>query len=241
VQFNARAQLVIVARGGGSAEDLACFNDERVARAVFGCQIPVVSAIGHETDWTITDLVADLRAPTPSAAAELCTPSAIDLASELSELQRVALGCVNSVVQDSRMASADLGRRLDWTSPIVTVARHREEVGRQREAIQRLWSAEIDQQRTEVAARSRLLNSAAATAVSQRRSAALLSMAVLAALNPNHVLGRGYALLEREDGTVLLSAAATRPGDALIAHLHDGSLDARVDRVDVQPGVRQNG
>ncbi|MFN3336643.1 MAG: exodeoxyribonuclease VII large subunit, partial [Thermomicrobium sp.] len=142
VQADGRAQVVIIARGGGSLEDLWCFNDERLARTVFACRIPVVSAVGHQTDWTICDYVADLRAPTPSAAAELVTP--YDRATLLSWLQGLADRLNELIVrrvEASRERVNQLEHRLQRTAP-----RHRMDNLRQRldQSAQRLDRAIAD-------------------------------------------------------------------------------------------------
>jgi exodeoxyribonuclease VII large subunit len=115
--------VLVLARGGGSENDLAAFNDEQVARAIFACPLPVVSAVGHETNLTLSDLVADLRAPTPSAAAELLVPDLTSLRSDLRALHRRALQSFETHLGRQRQAVADLGRRLAALGPEATLAR----------------------------------------------------------------------------------------------------------------------
>jgi exodeoxyribonuclease VII large subunit len=115
--------VLVVARGGGSNEDLAAFNDERLARALFASPVPVVSAVGHETNLTLADLVADLRAPTPSAAAELLAPDAATLRREIAALQRRAAQAVTQEFVRRRQAIEQLRRRLEALGPSATLAR----------------------------------------------------------------------------------------------------------------------
>jgi exodeoxyribonuclease VII large subunit len=116
-------EVMVVARGGGSEDDLAAFNDERVARAIFASPVPVVSAVGHETNLTLSDLVADLRAPTPSAAAELLAPDVANLRADVRALQRHARQAVDQQVRQRRRATEDLWRRLRALGPRATLAR----------------------------------------------------------------------------------------------------------------------
>ena len=123
-QRNGRGiDVLVVARGGGSDDDLAAFNDERLARAIFASPVPVVSAVGHETNLTLSDLVADLRAPTPSAAAELLAPDVASLRNDIRALQRRAAQALRQDLTQHRRAVTDLTRRLNALGPAATLSR----------------------------------------------------------------------------------------------------------------------
>jgi len=241
LQRDGRAELVIIARGGGSAEDLACFNDERVARAVFGCRVPVLSAVGHETDWTIIDLVADLRAPTPSAAAELCAPSFDSLFEELR--------AKSARLRDSlRAGIREGGDELSVMTGLIERMSPR----------QRLRDARTELQQLE--ARTRTARHSIVLALRSRADEARESFrrcgrgpvgdgrgrvahlaAVLDALDPHRVIGRGYAVLETAgDSRIIASATDVSPGSRMIARISDGILHATVDRIDAVRGVGHN-
>ena len=150
-----RAEVIIIARGGGSAEDLSAFNDERLARAVFAAPRPVISAIGHETDFSILDEVADLRAPTPSAAAELVTPDIADFAFELIEARDRLVRALSNQLVRHRSDLLQFAQRLDRSSPALTLGDHRSRISdatlRLRSAIDRhLRAAQSDCRLTSV-------------------------------------------------------------------------------------------
>jgi exodeoxyribonuclease VII large subunit len=244
--------LIVVARGGGSLEDLAAFNSERVARAIAASHLPVVSAVGHETDFTIADFVADLRAPTPSAAAELVTEAqhkvAEYLAAQSHRLERAARFQLLQARQrfaqfpesrvESRVTSLlyRLGQRLD-------------------DAIERLDEALLEKLRgsqTRVAAlatsvlhhdprqslahaqahlsdfRSRLDRSLERLIESSASRVAALD-ARLHSLSPLAVLDRGYALVLARDGSLVRSTGQIAAGDELTTRLADGTFTSRVD------------
>ncbi len=196
--------VIIVGRGGGSIEDLWPFNEEAVARAVAACQTPIVSAVGHETDTTICDFAADLRAPTPSAAAELCVPLADQLRQAADELR----------MRLTRAAQEDLRRRKQG---LLLTARH---------------LAALHPGARMAAARARLfslyallpLHMKARLAAGQGRLAAASSR--LTALGPRSVLQRGYALVEAAGG-LRTSAAQLRAGEEIRVVMRDGSVHAR--------------
>ena len=205
--------VVIVGRVGGSPEELACFNDERLARAVFAAPWPVVSAVGHETDFSICDFVADHRAPTPSAAAEMVSPDLEALRLDLAEL--VERGKV-SIEQVLDGAALDLRRsrdRLMAHSPLTRIARDRQ--------------ATLDQ-----AARGRLALEGHLRSLGEQLAGRRLQ---LAALSPRATLDRGYSIVTSGAGDVIRSAADVAVGDALTIELTDGAVDAaatgvRIDR-----------
>ncbi|MCC6792597.1 MAG: exodeoxyribonuclease VII large subunit [Thermomicrobiales bacterium] len=241
IQQDGRAELVIVARGGGSAEDLACFNDERVARAVFACRVPVISAVGHETDWTIIDLVADLRAPTPSAAAELCSPSIDALLEDISASLRHARSIVRSELQRHRKDAATLGWSLEGLTPASQMQRHRNEIGRLALALGTVPRGFLPAQRTSWSHVRESLDRRGRTIVSERRSDLIRYDAVLDALSPSQVIARGYAVLEsKETGALITSIRQAQAGHHIIAKLRDGRIDAVVQRVDGNAGVGHN-
>ena len=211
-QLNAQPNIdvIIVARGGGSVEELWTFNEEPIARAVFGSLIPVVSAVGHETDFTICDYVADLRAPTPSAAAELAVPDMYQVASQLQ-------GAITYAV-------ANMQQRLDRErsgveSLLARAARCATDVNRQR---QRLDDIE------------RRLLRAIQSAQRERSEAMARNRAQLVALDPQATLDRGYAVVHK-GGSVVSSIAAVASGDGLVIKVSDGGFPARVDA----PGSRR--
>ncbi len=199
--------VVILARGGGSLEDLWPFNDEAVARAIFAARIPVVSAVGHETDFTIADFVADVRAPTPSAAAELVAPDRSELARDVTTMARDLTDALNSQVREARMGLEQAVDRLTGRAP---------ELAEPRRDIERLL-------RSATLAASRVLDS---------RKAKLATLeATLAALGPTQILQRGYAVVRLKDGPVLASSAQAGPGDALTIMLARGVIEAETKAV----------
>jgi exodeoxyribonuclease VII large subunit len=199
--------IILLARGGGSIEDLWAFNDERVARAIAASTAPVICGVGHETDFTIADFVADLRAPTPTAAAELATPDQLDLRAGLAELAERLERAILTALSSQRLSLSTLRSRMDAHSP-----RLRLQTGRQRldELIHRLNAGleyRLKLERTHQAG------------LTQR----------LAALNPQAVLERGYAILTGAKGELIRSVRQVSPGDALRVHLSDGEFPARVE------------
>ena len=202
--------MIIVARGGGSVEELWAFNEEPVARAVFGSIIPVVSAVGHETDFTICDYVADLRAPTPSAAAELVAPDTFDIRTRLRGVLNYAVAGIEQRINRQRSGVESLLARS---------RRGATDVDRQRQRIddmlQRTFRAVANQER-------------------QRRDHLRRCQAQLHALDPQATLDRGYAVVHK-GGTVVSSIAAVAQGDGLIIKVADGGFPARVDA----PGQRR--
>jgi exodeoxyribonuclease VII large subunit len=247
--------VVIVGRGGGSIEDLWAFNDERVARAISGCRVPVISAVGHETDFTIADFVADLRAPTPSAAAEvvvreklhvvraLCdTYEALKqaMASRLRrERERVDVLGRRRVLTDATRALRDLHRRLDELSARLAlgarnhrrIAVHRLSLARN--ALRSLNPVARIANGTVVLSQLRgRLASAGAHRVKIARHRFDAAVGQLDSLSPLAVLGRGYSLTRLlPSGAIVRTAAQTRPGDAIEILLRQGALDARVERL----------
>jgi exodeoxyribonuclease VII large subunit len=250
------AEVVIVGRGGGSLEDLWTFNEEAVARAIAACSVPVVSAVGHETDVTIADFVADLRAPTPSAAAELIVPTRDDL------LDRVA-GARSQSAQFLRYRLAMLERRLRQQGIERALSALHRRIGRGMQRVDELDYRMRERLRAAIGARERRRRTleirlqhfdirpllaadrrrwdAAQTRIAQAvlaRLAARKSMqqqlaAKLSALSPLRILDRGYAIVSNETG-ILKDAGAAPPKSAIHVRLAHGELDATVGQV---PGL----
>ena len=246
-----RADLIVIARGGGSAEDLAGFNDEALARAIATSELPVVSAIGHETDFTIADFVADLRAPTPSAAAELVTQALHRVELRVDQLQQAVLRAgrfhlLRARARYNRLsADALLGRVRDTAnrrSQRVDDLRQRCETASARRLRQRrerflAAKARLDRQSPELrlAVGARRLESSRgclrrlASEIAARRRLRLDHVAArLEALSPVAVLARGYALIYSDDGVLLRAADGVQPGATIRARLGSGSLTATV-------------
>ncbi len=198
--------LIIIARGGGSIEDLWAFNDERVARAIFAARHPIISGVGHETDFTITDFVADLRAPTPSAAAELAVP---DLSGAQATLQYLA-GRLTEAIEDD-------------------IARHREAL-RARVQLLSLLSPRraIDADLQRIDGLIDRLDRALRRNLDRQLSRLAIARASLSAVNPMTTLARGFAIVRDADGRVIRSIQEARAGERITVQVNDGVFGARV-------------
>jgi exodeoxyribonuclease VII large subunit len=200
-----KLDLLIVGRGGGSLEDLWAFNEEVVARAIAGSRIPVISAVGHEVDFTIADFVADLRAPTPTAAAELAVPDRRRLLDVLSESFYTMRRAVLSVIRERRLRIRTLVGSYAFHRPVDLVAR--------------------ELQRFDEATRSMRTNVEHLSALTLARTTGLQQR--LAALNPRLVLKRGYAIVSRS-GTLIGSREMLVPADLVELEFHDGKVRSRI-------------
>ena len=247
----AECDVLILTRGGGSIEDLWAFNDERVARAIRACPIPLVSAVGHEIDFTIADFVADVRAPTPSAAAELVTPDRVAL---LETLRRVVARLSAGMLRELRTAALrfeNLQRRLALTHPGVRLQQQAQRLDELEERLSRAAQRALRDAAAKLDAASRHLASATparriAEAGARRQSLDLrLQHAVMAlltrtehrlglaqsrlhAVSPLATLTRGFAVVTRADGAVVTDAAQVAAGEEIEARLGQGTLRARV-------------
>lgn len=203
----ANPDVIILARGGGSIEELWAFNDERVARAIAASPVPIITGIGHETDFTIADFVADLRAPTPTAAAELATPNQADLRLDLSDLNDRLNRFLQAFHTEIRWTLKELENQLDRNSPL---SRINSEVQRMDELDHRLG-----------AATSHLLQ------LAQSHLTGLFQH--MAALNPLAVLERGFAILTNQAGQTISRVGQVSPGEGLNVQVTDGDFNVHVD------------
>jgi exodeoxyribonuclease VII large subunit len=229
LQDDGRSDVVIVARGGGSAEDLWAFNDDRVVRAVFACRIPVVSGVGHETDWTLIDEVADLRAPTPSAAAELCSPSIVDLAARLVDFQRHTNRLIRDRIEDSSDTLRHLSVKMRRLSPKDSFTHKRTRLDALRDSILRRQEHEIARARASITESRLRAHFALRETISTHQHFLNLEQARLATLDPSAVLRRGYAhLTAGPDGRPVTGVGDVAVGETFSARLVDGIVTGRV-------------
>ncbi len=225
-----RPDLLIVARGGGSIEDLWCFNEEVVVRAVAASPIPVISAVGHETDTTLCDHAADLRAPTPTAAAELAVPVRADLTHTLATLSLRTQRCVRRYHDRGREQLAALVRVMPRRDALLGPQRQRldDAAGRLSLALERrVATARRNLDRHGHALRPAMLTQRLAQARARFDGTARM----LEQVNPDNLLQKGYVrVVARTNGKTVATAADARAAGALQLHFRDGVLDAKVER-----------
>ena len=206
-----KADVIILGRGGGSMEDLWCFNDENVARAVFASEIPVISAVGHETDFTITDFVADMRAPTPSAAAELATMPLTERREAFHRLELRLERDVSALLTSCR-------RRLDLLKSRPVMERPLERIYRT------MMDVEETQQRLDKEMTNRLMQRAERWQYLTNR---------LEAASPLAVMSRGYVMAVTSSGKLLTSVKQAEVGDRVTLHLQDGKMETNIQEKEV--------
>ena len=206
--------VIILARGGGASEDLSPFNDEALVRAVSRAARPLCSGVGHESDVTLVDLVADVRAPTPSVAAELVVPDAGADAAVAARLRRRIDGRIREIAHDRRRRTVNAKRLLERRAPAARIAELRLQLDDSRRAIDR----------------------AIARAVPLRRQRTVSARRRLEALSPLAVLGRGYAIVEGVDGRVRSDAATLGSGERARLRMRDGRASVRVESTEVDDG-----
>ncbi len=207
------AEVIIVGRGGGSAEDLACFNDESVARAIFASPVPIVSAVGHETDVTIADYVADLRAPTPSAAAELVAPHVREMAQQIAEQHDRAHDGIMASLRDARSSTERNLFRMSRVSPEGAVRQERQRLDSLLETMRQSVRGRMEIERNRITATTR----------------------ELALLHPQQIMERGYAMvIDRSTGVRAHSASSLHVQQDVLLRFHDGMAGATVTEIDTR-------
>jgi exodeoxyribonuclease VII large subunit len=212
----ARADVILLVRGGGSIEDLWAFNDEQVVRTVAALQTPSITGVGHETDFTLVDFAADLRAPTPSAAAELASPDKEELEQDISRLRQRMDSCMEAAVLDRRNLLQAMAARFRAASPLGRLQNIRQ-------------SVDDFSRRADASIRSRL---------SLHRTRLDGMIRILQGVGPSQVLDRGYALVWREADRRLVRSTALAPaGTALRVQVADGSFPARSEKRPDQTAV----
>jgi len=199
--------VIIVARGGGSIEDLWCFNDERVARAIVASEIPVISGVGHEIDFTIADFVADLRAPTPSSAAEVATPNQDDLLVDLDRLTMDLNAIYASMLDKKKNQLRQIQQRLRYATPRTPITSAQTKISDLDARLERAMTQHLSRLKERLSAKQDSLESA----------------------NPSAILKRGYAIVTDENGTIIRSADDVNADDKLSIQLHDSSINVKVD------------
>lgn len=208
--------VIIVGRGGGSIEDLWAFNEEAVARAVFDCSVPVISAVGHETDFTITDYVADLRAPTPSAAAELAVYDIRELLDKIQGFRELFRRDMERKLREVSLQLENRKTRFNYLSPLSQIREKRNFAIRLEEALQ----AAMDQK------------------IAEKKQVLSLYIERMKGLSPLEKLRQGYSYVSVADGKTLLSVEQVRPGDGLKIFVTDGFVEAEVRNTNRASGER---
>ena len=220
--------VLIVGRGGGSIEDLWAFNEEMVARAIFNCTTPVISAVGHETDVTIADYVADLRAPTPSAAAELAVFDYSQFVEQVNLYRQVLERSMERRMEKLHFRLDQCGMRLKLLSPQRQLNDRRQRLADMENRLERMLEEELGASRRRLEDRKRRLEAQMAAGLTEGKHRLALLSGRLDGLSPLKKLGGGYGFVTDARGRAFTSIAQAEPGDIIRISVKDGRADARV-------------
>lgn len=199
------ADVVIIGRGGGSAEDLWAFNDEQLAYAVYNCETPIISGVGHETDFTVCDFVADVRASTPSAAAELAVPDRQELMSYYFKQKQYISAMLDRKIKTAQLRLENQQRRMSASSPKLKAEQLEKQLSAKSEKLKRFMNIYI----------------------SNKENKLIAAKGKLDGLNPLNVLNRGYAIAEKDE-KIITSSKQLKDGDDFTVVLSDGKINAKV-------------
>lgn len=216
--------VILAIRGGGSMEDLWAFNDEQVARTVFGMETPVVSGVGHETDFTIIDFVADLRAPTPSAAAELCTPDWYEESDRVLYCRNRLRSCLqtNLNLQRNRLDTLRTSNVLRSFDSLLGEKRQR--IDQLTDSMGRCVREQTNREGMRLDRASIRLEHGMSDRLGEEKRRFAQFAAKMEAYDPFKVIARGYSIAEKEDGTLVRSVSAVKPNDPLTVTVEDGKI-----------------
>jgi exodeoxyribonuclease VII large subunit len=230
--FNEQKEMdvLIVGRGGGSLEDLWCFNEEIVARAAARSMIPIISAVGHETDFTILDFVADLRAPTPSAAAELVVGRKEDFEANLADFSRRLTRTMREYWNNLKSRLATAGQSYVFREPLNIACQTSERLRNLYSQMEHLLLGRAREEQQTIDELNLRFAHVAGSFIQLRRAELQKLEAQIRSMSPMAVLGRGYSITTGRDGRILKSALQTRIGERIITRLAEGRIDSEVVR-----------
>lgn len=228
---NYNLDVLIVGRGGGSIEDMWPFNEEIVARAIFECTIPIISAVGHEVDYTIADFVADLRAPTPTGAAELAVPSTVDLVKHFDQLQIRLNEAVNKKVKYLKLYLDSVKNSFVIKNPMIMYENKKQQIDLMKEASTRAILKKLDQTKYQVdKLKTHYILKNPEVLYKEKKVKLGTLIEKLELVSPMNVLKRGYSLVYQEE-KVIESKEQIKVGDTLKVRFHDGTVDTNVIKV----------
>ena len=223
--------VIIVGRGGGSIEDLWAFNEEIVARAIFECRVPVISAVGHETDVTIADFAADLRAPTPSAAAELAVFDCRQISEQMDGARLALNRCISQKLSRTEERIRAYEKQIQLLNPKNRLADYRQRAADGQDRLQERMEQMLQEHREVLEESRQRLKTLAERTVNEKRHRMEIYAAALEGHSPLKKLQSGYAFVADEKGNRIRGVTGLKEGDRIRAWLSDGSLTARVEEI----------
>ena len=221
-----RCDVIILARGGGSIEDLWAFNEEELARVIFNCKTPIISSIGHETDTTIADFVADVRAPTPSAAAVSATPDRQAIIYQASKLRKQLQDFISRSIENRKLSLNLLQLRI--IDPSQQLQRNAQKLDEYEIRFFREINILIDLNQTKLQQLNVRLRNNSENFIKEQARQLSNKVGLLNLLSPLNTLSRGYSITHNEQGKVLVSFEKINPGDLIVSKFHDGKVTSKV-------------